>query len=79
MAPGSLNVIYTSPDGYWSLAEMIWDGGRRVGCRWNGDITDPEDKGNPRSHANGTWFILPDAIGLPVAEMAKTFRNAYSE
>lgn len=75
--PGSLNVIYTAPDGSWSLAEMIWDGDPRVGCRWNGDINDPEDKGNPRSHGQGTWFILPDEIGIPLASLTKTFQRAY--
>lgn len=74
---GTLNVIYTAPDGGWSLAEMIWDEELRVGCRWNGDIADPEDKRNPRSHSQGTWFILPDEIGFPIATLVKTFVNRY--
>lgn len=77
IADGSLNVIYTAPDGSWSLAEMVWDEEPAVGCRWNGDINDPNDKGNPRSHANGTWFILPNEIGGPLAALAKTLRHAY--
>ncbi len=75
--PGSLNVIYTAPDGSWSLGEIIWDGDPRVGCRWNGDINDPEDKGNPRSHGQGTWFVLPDEIGIPLASLTETFQHAY--
>jgi hypothetical protein len=73
----SLDVIYTAPGGGWSLAEVVWDGEARVGCRWNGDINDPEDKGNPRSHNQGTWFVLPDEIGFPIAMMVRTFRDAY--
>jgi hypothetical protein len=76
---GSLNVIYTAPDGEWSIAEMVFDDEDRVGCRWNGDIHDPEDKGNPRSHNHGTWFILPNEIGFPIAMLVKTFGSPFSE
>lgn len=69
----SLNVIHTDPAGEWSLAEMIWDGAPCVACRWNGDIHNHKDKGNPRSHGNGTWFVLPDEIGAPIAAMVKAF------
>jgi hypothetical protein len=75
----SLKIIYTSANGDWSLAEMLWDGEPAIGCRWNGDINDHADKGNPRSHAQGTWFILPDEIGKPVTAFARTFQKAYSE
>lgn len=74
---GSIRVIYTSPDGNWSLAEMIYDENRAIACRWNGDIDDPEDKGNPRSHAQGTWFVMPDELGEPIAAMAKMFGNGH--
>lgn len=77
LAPGSLNVIHTAINGDWSLAKMTWDGKPAVGCRWNGAISDPDDKGNPRSHANGTWFILPDEIGFPLAEFVKTFQRRF--
>ncbi|WP_232476182.1 hypothetical protein [Flavisphingomonas formosensis] len=70
---GTLNVIYTAPDGSWSLATMIWDKEECVGCRWNGDINDPDDKGNPTSRGRGTWFILPGAIGRPIADLVEAF------
>lgn len=73
---GSIRVIYTAPDGSWSLATMVWDGVDVVGCRWNGDFDDPQDKGNPRSHGQGTWFILPNELGHPVAALAETFQTA---
>lgn len=79
IGPGTLKILYTAPNGDWSLAEMVWDEEPRVGCRWNGDINDPEDKGNPRSHSQGTWFILPDEIGFPIASLIKTFSRTYAE
>jgi hypothetical protein len=80
MWPGSLKVIYTSNDTQWSLAEMRWrdrDGDYNdpeswfdaVGLRWNGDINNPDDKGSPRSHNQGTWTILP----TPLAALARAF------
>jgi hypothetical protein len=71
LEPGSLSVIYISEDKKWSLAEMIYDGEARVGCRWNGDIDDPSDKGHPRSHGEAVWFTLPKEIGSPLAELIK--------
>lgn len=73
----SLNVIHTHPQGWWSLARMTYDNAERVGIRWNGDINDPDDKGNPRSHNHGTWFVLPDELGGPVAALAETFSKKY--
>ncbi len=78
IAPGSLNVIFTAANGEWSVAEMVWDGKRSFGVRWNGDINDPDDKGNPRSHANGTWFILPDEIGQPISALARVFGSPFN-
>jgi hypothetical protein len=78
IAEGSLRVIYTSPDGTWSIASMIFDDEPRQGFRWNGDINDPDDKGNPRSHGQGTWTILPTEIGLPLATLAETFQRSYA-
>jgi hypothetical protein len=43
---------------WWSLAIGIWDGDRALLVRWNGD---PDHlMGNPVSHANPTWFMLPE-------------------
>jgi hypothetical protein len=69
----TLKVLLTSKDKWsWSVAEMEWldwdDDGReewnkRIGIRWDGNLADPNDKGHPRSHGSGTWFMLPDPIG----------------
>lgn len=58
----SLNVIHTDVAKGWSLASMVWDGDQCVGCRWDGDLSDAADLGNPMSHAKGTWFILPEPV-----------------
>ncbi len=41
----------------WTLAIGIWDTNRALLIRWNGDTDHP--MGNPVSHANPTWFVLP--------------------
>ncbi len=69
----TLKILHTAPDGSFSVAEMVYDGALRIGCRWNGNINDPEDKGHPRSHGQGTWFMLPDDLGEGLAAMVKTF------
>ena len=77
--PGSIRVIYTDPQGWWSLAEMTYDGEPAVGCRWNGELDDADDKGHPRSHAQGTWFVLPEPLAQPIAAMVKTFGNGHPD
>src|SRR5690242_21700326 len=47
-------------EGGWSLAELTWNGNRRLGIRWNGDESNP--LGNPQSRGIATWFVLPDEI-----------------
>ena len=69
----TLKIIHTSPDGSFSVAEMVYDGIHRTGCRWNGDINNPDDKGHPRSHGQGTWFLFPDDLGEGLAAMVKAF------
>lgn len=71
MRAGSLNVLFVSKDG-WSFAGFDWLGDDGVtyrpahGIRWNGDLHNPDDKGNPHSHGHGTWFILPEPIAMLV-------------
>lgn len=54
-------VIYTSPDGYFSVAKGEWtdDKMKRFAMRWNGDINNPNDKGYPSVFDNPMWFQLP--------------------
>jgi hypothetical protein len=51
-----IDVLVTTEE--WSLALGRWDGQLRLACRWNGSEEQP--KGNPTSHGNPTWFMLPD-------------------
>jgi hypothetical protein len=71
--PGSIHVIITreaeTPGKTWSMAEMMRGGRRRIGVRWDGDPNDPDDLGHPSVHGNATWFVLPDAIGIPIADL----------
>lgn len=67
-----LRVVFTARDGSWSMAEFNWDGdGPVLGVRWNGDLTNPRDRGHPRSGPGAVpvWFVLPDAL----AELARAF------
>jgi hypothetical protein len=51
----------------WTVAEFGWDKNPKVmGICWNGDPDDPNDKGNPRSHSQGTWFIVPNEIAQAI-------------
>ena len=55
------NIIYTSPDGHFSIAKGEWteDEMPRFAMRWNGDINDPNDKGYPSVFDYPMWFQLP--------------------
>jgi hypothetical protein len=75
----NLRVIYQNPD--WALAQFEWCDIETiawievVGIRWNGDIDDADDKGNPRSHDNAIWFILPEPIGNVVVSILTEARR----
>lgn len=64
----SLNVLHTDSDG-WSIATMLWNSEPWAsdhqlvhGLRWDGDVGNVTDLGNPVSRSYGTWFVLPDAV-----------------
>lgn len=76
LEPASLDVFCTAPDGSWSFAKVMRDSAPGVGCRWDKGIDDPEDRGNPRGRAHGTWFVLPDEVGFPLMTLAQTFQQA---
>ena len=73
----TLEVSFTSKDGSWSLAKMVWDEHPVVGMRWNGEISSPSDLGNPTSHGQATWFILPNEIGRPLVELLQATGEIY--
>ncbi len=56
----SVEVLYNSGPGGWSVARVNWEDEERIGIRWNGG--DGPGIGNPQSRGNATWFILPDEL-----------------
>ena len=63
--PGNFTVdriIYTDDTKeHFSIAVGTWndDGTVRFAMRWNGDETNPDDKGYPKVFGNAMWFQLP--------------------
>ena len=53
----SVEVLYNTRSGGWSVARINWNGSETIGIRWNGD--DGPGIGNPQSRGNATWFIIP--------------------
>jgi hypothetical protein len=69
----SVDVIYNTNGGGWSVARIRWEDSESLGIRWNGS-DDAPGLGSPQSRGNPTWFILPqelhDVIMAKVEEMA---------
>jgi hypothetical protein len=61
--------------GGWSIAEGWWEGVPALGIRWNGD-DDSGSPGNPQSHGNPTWFILPEELREAARELAHCLAEA---
>ena len=57
----SLEIVYSTANGGWSVARVGWEGTARVGIRWNGTQDGP-GIGNPQSRGNATWFLLPEEL-----------------
>ena len=57
----SVEILYSTGNGGWSVARVGWEGSERVGIRWNG-AEDCPGIGNPQSRGNATWFILPEEL-----------------
>jgi hypothetical protein len=71
----SVDVIYSTNNGGWSVARIGWENSESVGIRWNGS-DDAPGIGSPQSRGNPTWFILPedlhDVVLAKVEELAIT-------
>jgi len=55
----SVEILYSTGNGGWSVARVGWEGSERIGMRWNG-ADDGPGIGTPQSRGNATWFILPE-------------------
>lgn len=58
-----LKILHDNGEDSWSLAEIIWDGEKCMGIRWNGSFTDENHNiGTPQSRGLPMWFILPNEV-----------------
>ncbi|MFY9792186.1 MAG: hypothetical protein WA474_01140 [Candidatus Sulfotelmatobacter sp.] len=57
----SVEVLYSTNNGGWSVARIGWENTQSVGIRWNGS-EDAPGIGSPQSRGNPTWFILPEEL-----------------
>ena len=70
----------TSPRDHWTLigvlrdgglgeasyAVGLWDGERRIACRWNG--WDGSPTGNPQSRGLPTWMVMEPEAGAALVQ-----------
>ncbi|HEY6342402.1 MAG TPA: hypothetical protein VIY49_12985 [Bryobacteraceae bacterium] len=71
----SVHVVYDGGSGGSSVALLDWEGQERVGIRWNGEEGQP-GIGNPQSHGQPTWFVVPDELGSAVLETAEQLSHS---
>ena len=71
------NVLCSTGQAGWSVAEGWWDEESTLGIRWNGD-DDSGSPGNPQSHGNPTWFIVPSELHEAVRGVAFSLNDAMS-
>jgi hypothetical protein len=68
---GSVDIIYSSGPGGWSVARLEYDGvPDRIGIRWNGS-EEQAGMGNPQSRGKPTWFVVPEEFSTLVREQAE--------
>jgi len=71
-------VLCDTGQGGWSVVEGFWEEKAVLGIRWNGD-DDTGGHGNPQSHGNPTWFIIPDELEGAIRDMAGKVDKAMSD
>jgi hypothetical protein len=70
-------VLCNTGQGGWAVAEGTWDKEPALSIRWNGD-DDSSSPGNPQSHGNPTWFIVPTELEEAVRGVAHKLNEARS-
>jgi hypothetical protein len=63
------SIICNTGQGGFAVAEGEWDNAYAIGLRWNGD-DDTGSSGNPQSHGNPTWFVVPHELESAVLNVA---------
>ena len=73
----AVDVIFNSNPGIggWSVALLDFDGGERIGIRWNGSEEEP-GVGNPQSRAKPTWFVVPEQLADVVRQRAEQLADS---
>jgi hypothetical protein len=71
----SHDLLYSTGPGGWSVALLDFDGGERLGIRWNGSQDEP-GIGNPQSRARPTWFVVPEELAAVVRERVEEVANS---
>jgi hypothetical protein len=69
----NVRVVYDGGQDHASVAQLDWEGEPGVAIRWNGNA-DEQPLGNPQSHGNPVWFLVPkefeDAVLARARELA---------
>src|SRR5580658_11072101 len=71
----SVHLLYNGGSGRSSVVLLDWEGRERVGIRWNGEEGEP-GKGNPQSHGQPTWFVVPDELEDAVRDAAEKLSHS---
>jgi hypothetical protein len=62
----NLEVLFNGGEGSYSVAKMLWEGGKAIGIRWNGE---GGSIGTPNAFGNPTWFIMPLGLGEVIEDI----------
>lgn len=84
----NINVIFdggVAPPNCFSVAELDWDGEKRIAIRWNVSENEWHDvakqnnkvlcKGMPVSRGFPVWFIMPDVLCEDGSDMMKKIKD----
>lgn len=66
----NVKVVYDGGEWAGSVAELEWDGKPGVAIRWNG-CYEGQPLGNPQSHGNPVWFLVPEEFAGAVLARAR--------
>ena len=71
----SVEILYSSGQGGWSLARLEFDDEDRLGIRWNGSEQEP-GIGNPQSRGRPTWFVVPKELADVIRDEIEEFGDS---
>ena len=61
------HILYEEGDDGFAIAWGAFDRGpERLGMRWSGEAGNPDDIGYPKVFGNPMWFVLPEALSVPI-------------